>query len=148
MQVLYQIQFSVVIETSYNQSWRYRSDFNTLLLSITVSVSLQSTTVHTDTVNDIENNLRVNTSSIIPSGYVLTNEGFMVSAFQPNSKYMCMQLQSSTLHYISNIAAYTSTSCICYILFYMLFTYLVITQCYVCALRLHMYLNFCLYDHE
>ena len=79
---------SVVIATSYNKTWSYRSDSNTLLLSITVSVSLQTTTVHTDTVNDIENNLRVNTSSVIPSGYVLTNEGFMVSAFQPNSKYL------------------------------------------------------------
>ena len=58
-----------------------------MLFSFTVSVSLQSTTVHTDTVNDIENNLRVNVSSIIPSDYVLTEEGFMVSAFQPNSKY-------------------------------------------------------------
>ena len=57
-----------------------------MLFSFTVSVSLQSTTVHTDTVNDIENNLRVNVSSIIPSDYVLTEEGFMVSAFQPNSK--------------------------------------------------------------
>ena len=77
-----------MIDDFYNKTWSYRSDPNTLLLSITVSVSLQSTTVHTDTVNDIENNLRVNTSSVIPSGYVLTNEGFMVSAFQPNSKFI------------------------------------------------------------
>ena len=76
-----------MVTDSYNSIWSYRSDSNTLLLSITVSVSLQSTTLHTDTVNDIENNLRVNTSSVIPSGYVLTNESFMVSAFQPNSKY-------------------------------------------------------------
>ena len=76
-----------MIDDFYNKTWSYRSDSNTLLLSITVSVSLQSTTVHTDTVNDIENNLRVNTSNVIPSGYVLTDEGFMVSAFQPNSKY-------------------------------------------------------------
>ena len=76
-----------MVADSYNSTWSYRSDSNTLLLSITLSVSLQSTTVHTDTVNDIEHNLRVNTSSVIPSGYVLTNEGFMVSAFQPNSKY-------------------------------------------------------------
>ena len=76
-----------MVADSYNNTWSYRSDSNTLLLCVTVSVSLQSTTVHTDTVNDIENNLRVNTSSAIPSGYVLTNEGFMLSAFQPNSKY-------------------------------------------------------------
>ena len=87
---------SVVIAASYNQSWSYRSDSNTLLLSITVSVSLQLTTVHADTVNDIENNLRVNTSSVIPSGYVLTNEGFMLSAFQPNSKY----IRVTTIKYI------------------------------------------------
>ena len=80
------IQLSVVVTDSFNKTWSYRSDSNTLLLSITVSVSLQSTTVHSDTVNDIENNLRVNTSSVIPSGYVLTNESFMISAFQPNSK--------------------------------------------------------------
>ena len=82
-----------MVTDSYNSTWSYRSDSNTLLLSITVSVSLQSTTVHTDTVNDIENNLRVNTSSVIPSGYVLTNEGFIVSAFQPNSKFIHIKLQ-------------------------------------------------------
>ena len=77
-----------MIDDFYNKTWSYRSDLDTLLLSITVSVSLQSSTVHTDTVNDIENNLRLNASSVIPSGYVLTNEGFMVTAFQPNSKFM------------------------------------------------------------
>ena len=77
-----------MIDDFYNKTWSYRSDSNTLLLSITVSVSLQSSTVHTDTVNDIENNLRLNASSVIPSGYVLTNEGFMITAFQPNSKFM------------------------------------------------------------
>ena len=77
-----------MIDDFYNKTWSYRSDPDTLLLSITVSVSLQSSTVHTDTVNDIENNLRLNASSVIPSGYVLTNEGFMVTAFQPNSKFM------------------------------------------------------------
>ena len=77
---------SVAVTESFDKSWSYRSDSTTLLLSIKVSVTLQSTTVHADTVNDIENNLRVNTSSVIPSGYVLTNEGFMLSAFQPNSK--------------------------------------------------------------
>ena len=87
IQVLNQIQLSVVVADSFNKSWSYRFDSNSVIFSFTVSVSLQSTTVHTDTVNDIENNLRVNTSSVIPSGYVLTNEGFMVSAFQPNSKY-------------------------------------------------------------
>ena len=77
-----------MIDDFYNKTWSYRSDPDTLLLSITVSVSLQSSTVHTDTVNDIENNLRLNASSVIPSGYVLTNEGFTVTAFQPNSKFM------------------------------------------------------------
>ena len=77
---------SVAVTESFDKFWSYRSDSTTLLLSIKVSVTLQSTTVHADTVNDIENNLRVNTSSVIPSGYVLTSEGFMVSAFQPNSK--------------------------------------------------------------
>ena len=77
-----------MIDDFYNKTWSYRSDSNTLLLSITLSVSLQSSTVHTDTVNDIENNLRLNASNVIPSGYVLTNEGFMVTAFQPNSKFM------------------------------------------------------------
>ena len=83
-----QIQLSAVVDDTFNKTWIYRSDSNILLLSIRVSVSLQSTTVHSDTVNDIEDNLRVNTSIVIPSGYVLTNEGFMVSAFQPNSKYI------------------------------------------------------------
>ena len=87
IQVLNQIQLSVVVADSFNKTWSYRFDSNSVLFSFTVSVSLQSTKVHIDTVNDIENNLRVNTSSVIPSGYVLTNEGFMVSAFQPNSKY-------------------------------------------------------------
>ena len=76
-----------MVNDSYNKTWSYRSDSNTLLLSITVSVILSSTAVHTDTVNDIENILRVNNSSVIPSGYVLTDEGFMVSAFQQSSKY-------------------------------------------------------------
>ena len=82
---------------SFNSTWSYRSNSNTLLLSITVSVNLESTTVHTDTVSDIENNLRGNTSSIIPSGYVLTNESFTVSAFQANSKYNIIMLFSSLL---------------------------------------------------
>ena len=82
-----------MINDFLNKTWSYRSDSNTLLHSITVSVSLQSSTVHTDTVNDIEDNLRVNTSSVIPSGYVLTNEGFIVSAFQPNSKFIHIKLQ-------------------------------------------------------
>ena len=86
-----------MVTDPYNSTWSYTSDSNTLLLSITVSVSLQSATVHSDTVNDIENNLRGNTSSVIPSGYVLTNEGFMVSAFQPNSKYNIIMLFSSLL---------------------------------------------------
>ena len=85
-----------MVASSHNKTWSYRSDSNTLLLSITVSVSLQSTTVHSDTVNDIENNLRGNTSSVIPSGYVLTNESFMVSAFQPNSKYNVFTITNST----------------------------------------------------
>ena len=89
---------SIVIAASYNQSWSYQYDFNTSLLSITVSVSLQSTTIHADTVNDIENNLSVNTSSVIPSGYELTNEGFMLSAFQPNSKYICVATIKYILH--------------------------------------------------
>ena len=76
-----------MIVDSHNITWSYRSDSNTSLLSITASVSLQSTTVHTDIVNDIENNLRMNISGVIPSGYVLINESFMVSAFQSNSKY-------------------------------------------------------------
>ena len=89
---------SAVIAASYNKTWSYRPDSNTLLLSVTVSVTLQSTTVHADTVNDIENNLRVNTSSVIPSGYELTNEGFMLSAFQPNSKYICVATIKYILH--------------------------------------------------
>ena len=81
-----------MVSDSFNKTWSYRSGSNTLLFSFTVSVTLQSTTVHADTVNDIENNLRVNISSIIPSGYVLTNEGFMISAFQSNSKDIAMYM--------------------------------------------------------
>ena len=98
-----QIQLSALVYDTFNKTWSYRSDSNTLLLSITVSVSLQSTTVHTDTVNDIENNLRANTSIVIPTGYVLTNEGFMVSAFQPNSKYITTLILKSyvSIYYIA-----------------------------------------------
>ena len=52
-----------------------------------LSFSVQST-LSTNLVNDIKNNLVVNASSIIPSGLVLTNEGFMILAFQPNCKYL------------------------------------------------------------
>ena len=95
-----QIQLSALVDNTFNKTWSYRSDSNILLLSITVSVSLQSTTIHSDTVNDIEDNLRVNTSIVIPSGYVLTNEGFMVSAFQPNSKYI-LKSYVSIYYYIA-----------------------------------------------
>ena len=86
-----------MVANPHNNTWSYRSDSNTSLLSVTVSVSLQSTTVHNDNVNDIENNLRMNINSVIPSGYVLTNESFMVSAFQPNSKYnICLIIANIT----------------------------------------------------
>ena len=75
-----------MVANSFNKTWSYGFDSNSVLISFTVSVSLLSTTVHTDAVNDIENNLRANTSSVIPSDYALTEYGFMVSAFQPNSK--------------------------------------------------------------
>ena len=86
--MLNQIQLSVVVVDSFNKTWSYRSHSNSVLLSITLSVSLQSATVHNDIVNDIENNLRINASSVIPSEYVLKSGGFMVVAFQPNSKYI------------------------------------------------------------
>ena len=89
-QVLNQIQLSVVAVDSFNKTWSYRSHPNSVLLSITLSVSIQSAKVHNDNVNDIENNLRLNASSVIPSEYVLTGEGFIVLAFQPNSKYIIM----------------------------------------------------------
>ena len=67
------------------------SDSNSLLLSFMVSVGLQSATlpIATNLVNDIKNSLRVNASSVIPSEFVLTNEGFMILAFQPNCEYIC-----------------------------------------------------------
>ena len=85
-QVLNQIQLNVVAADSFNKTWSYISHSNSVLLSITLSISLQSASVHYDIVNAIENNLRINASSVIPSEYVLTSEGFMVLAFQPNSK--------------------------------------------------------------
>ena len=53
-----------------------------------LSFGLQSTVLSTNLVNDIKNNLLVNASNVIPSGFVLTNESFMISAFQPNCKYL------------------------------------------------------------
>ena len=73
---------------SFNNTWSYRSDSQSLL-SFTLSFGLQSTTLSTNLVNDIKDNLIVNASSVIPSGFVLTNESFMVLAFQPNCKYIC-----------------------------------------------------------
>ena len=64
------------------------SDSNSLL-SFMVSVGLQSATLPTNLVNDIKNSLRVNASSVIPSEFVLTNEGFMILAFQPNCECIC-----------------------------------------------------------
>ena len=59
------------------------------LLSFMVSVDLQSTTLPTNLVNDIKDSLRINASSVIPSEFVLINEGFMILAFQPNCEYIC-----------------------------------------------------------
>ena len=58
-------------------------------MSFTVSVGLQSATLSSNLVNDIKNNLLLNASGIIPSGFMLTNESFMILAFQPNCKYIC-----------------------------------------------------------
>ena len=77
---------SVVVADSFSNTWSYTSDSNSLLLSFMVSVGLQSTTLPGSLVNDIKDNLRVNVSSVISSEFVLTNEGFMIFAFQPNCK--------------------------------------------------------------
>ena len=81
-----------MITDTFNDTWSYRSDSKSLLLSFTVSVGLQSTILSTNLVNDIKDNLIVNASSVIPLGFVPTNESFMVLAFQPNCKYI------ATLH--------------------------------------------------
>ena len=70
----------------FNNTWSYESDSKSLLLSFLVSFDLQSINLSAILVNDIKNNLRMNVSSIIPSGSMLTDEGFMVSGFQPNCK--------------------------------------------------------------
>ena len=55
-----------------------------------LSFNVQSTTLSTNLVNDIKNNLVVNASSVIPPGLVLTNDSFMILAFQPNCKYLAI----------------------------------------------------------
>jgi len=87
-QVLNQIQLNVAIINSFNSTWSYRPVSKYSLLSFAISVSLQSTILPTNIVNEIKYNFRVNNSNIIPSGFSLTNEGFMVLAFQPNCKYI------------------------------------------------------------
>ena len=77
-----------MIADTFNDTWSYRSDSKSLLLSFTISIGLQSTILSINLVNDIKDNLIVNASSVIPSGFVLTNESFMVLAFQPNCKYI------------------------------------------------------------
>ena len=79
---------NVAVTDSITDTWRYRSDSTSSLLSFMLSFSLQSTTLSTNLVNDIKNNLLVNARYVIPSGFVLTNESFMILAFQPNCKYL------------------------------------------------------------
>ena len=44
-------------------------------------------------IDDIKNSLRVNASIIIPSGFELTNEGFMILGFKPNCKYVLCRMK-------------------------------------------------------
>ena len=60
-----------------------------MLLSFAISIGLQSTSLSTELVNDVKNNLNMNYESIIPSKFVLTGDkSFMVLAFQPNCEYI------------------------------------------------------------
>ena len=77
-----------MIADTFNKTWSYRSASKSLLLSFAVSVGLHLTTLPTNLVNHIKDNLIMNASSVIPSGFVLTDEGFMVLAFQPNCKHI------------------------------------------------------------
>ena len=78
-------------------------------MSFAVSIGLQSTILSSNLVNDIKNNLIVNASSIVPSGFVLTNESFIILAFQPNCKYTVVpHRQIRTLLYIR---IYISNGC-------------------------------------
>ena len=82
------MQLNTLVADSFNRTWNYKSSSNSSLLSFAVSVSLQSATIPDELTNNVKNNLNMNASSIIPFRYVLTNEGFMVLAFQPNCKYI------------------------------------------------------------
>ena len=86
MQVLKQVQLNVIVSNSFNNTWSYKSD-KSLFLSFRISVGLQSMILPTTLVNDIKKGLTVNASNIIPSGFLLTDEGFMILGFQPNCKY-------------------------------------------------------------
>jgi len=81
---------NVAIINSFNSTWSYRSVSKYSLLSFAISVGLQSAILPANTVNEIKNNFRVNNSNIIPPGFSLTNEGFMVLAFQPNCKFIAI----------------------------------------------------------
>jgi len=88
IQVLNQIQLNVAVTDSFNNTWSYRSVSKYSLFSFAISVGLQSAILTANTVNEIKNSLRVNKSNIIPSGFSMTMEGFVVLAFQPNCKYI------------------------------------------------------------
>ena len=80
-----------MVADSFNRTWNYRSTkSNDMLMSFVVSVGLQlaNATLPTYLVNDIKKNLAMNASNITSSGFVLTEEGFMILAFQPNCKYI------------------------------------------------------------
>ena len=62
------------------------------MLSFAVSIGLQSATLSEELTNNVKNNLNMNASNIIPFGYVMISESFMVLAFQPNCKYMLNNL--------------------------------------------------------
>jgi len=101
IQVLNQIQLNVAVTDSFNNTWSYRSVSKYSLFSFAISVGLQSVISPANAVNKIKNNLRVNKSKIIPSGFSLTMEGFVVLAFQPNCKYIANN-QSIKDSYIVN----------------------------------------------